>query len=750
MVNNLKFKKNILVSIIGASCLAGYNVSAYAEEAIEKKEEAIEKIIVTSRMRVETLQDVPIAITAFNEEAIEDAGISRASDFLALTPNVTFASSESSGVNFMTIRGLTQVRNGESPVAVVVDGVLMTDPAQFDQELFDVQRIEVLKGPQGALYGRNAIGGAINISTKEPSENFEGKIKAGLGNGNRKKIQAGVSGGINDDLFFRLAGSYVEHDGYIENIFLNEKVDFYEDTSLRGRLTWIATDDLSVDFRASHTKTEGGALNFVLNADYNVFDFVGDADDTSIPITANRLGEDERDITSLSLKLDYDLDFATLTAITSKDTLENFYTGSAFPYECLPACTLSAETAPTSQAYVDAFGSPLPSEPGSFIPVQIAKVFTEVDTFSQELRLTSTADGDLRWIAGLYYLQTDRYRAIPTDADIGQEISPDLFNENTLFGFADDNDNTAYAVFTQFNYDLNHQIELSFALRYDSDKREQTDVAPAKLSSTTGSTRSETFSELQPNLTVRYQPSDEMTIFATLSKGFRSGGFNQNGVGKAAADAGINGIFDEYEKEVSANIELGFKASFLDQDLKVNGGVFRTDVNNQHFFQFLGAINAQLLNNIDEVLLQGVELDVQYKVMDGLQVYAAYGITDSEIKSYTVAPSDIGNWAPYVPKSTFNAGIQYSFSISSNVETTFRVDYERRGKQYWDTANTTARSALNLVNLHFGIRAIDDDWSLIAWSKNATDEEYNAEFVAGGFASIAPPNTYGIDFTKRF
>jgi iron complex outermembrane receptor protein len=125
-------------------------------------------------------------------------------------------------------------------------------------------------------------------------------------------------------------------------------------------------------------------------------------------------------------------------------------------------------------------------------------------------------------------------------------------------------------------------------------------------------------------------------------------------------------------------------------------------------------------------------------------------MTDSEIKSYTVAPSDVGNWAPYVPNTTFNTGIQYSFLVSSNVETTFRVDYEIRGKQYWDTANTTARSSLNLVNLRFGIRAIDDDWSLIAWSKNATDEEYNAEFVSGGFASIAPPNTFGIDFTKRF
>lgn len=741
MIGILQFKKKMLASVITTICLGGYHVSAIANDVVENKD--VEKIVVTSRMRVESIQEVPIAVTAFSEQAIEDAGINRVSDFLALTPNVTFASSESSGVNFMTIRGLSQVRNGESPVAVVIDGVLMTDPAQFDQELFDVQRIEVLKGPQGALYGRNAIGGAINITTQEPSSDFEGKAKVGLGNGNLKKFQAGLSGGVSDEVFFRFAGSYVDHEGHIDNVYLNEKVDPYNDISLRARLTWIASDDLSLDFRASNTKTKGGSLNFVVNADYNAFDFVGDADNTSVPIIANRVGENERNITSLSFKLEYDLDFARLTAITSKDDQDEFYAASAFPYECNPDCPVSLLTTPITFA-LDSFNGA-----GSTVP-QIVKVYTEVDTLSQELRLTSSGDEDLRWIAGLYYLQTDRYRVLPTDIDNGQDINREFFNDDTLFGFADDNENTAYAVFTQLNYDFNPEVELSFALRYDSDKREQTDVAPSGFSNTTGLTRSETFSQLQPNLTVRYIPNDELTVFATLSKGFRSGGFNQNGIAEAAESAGINGISDEYAKEVSSNVELGFKTSLFNQDLKINGGLFRTQVDNQHFYQFLGAINAQLLNNIDEVLLQGLELDVQYQVTDGLQIYAAYGLTDSEIQRYTVDPNDTGNWAPYVPKSTFNAGIQYGVPLSSNIEATFRVDYERRGKQYWDTANTTARSALDLVNLRFGIRAIDDDWSLIAWSKNATDEVYNAEFVRGGFASIAPPNTYGIDFTKRF
>ncbi len=374
---------------------------------------------------------------------------------------------------------------------------------------------------------------------------------------------------------------------------------------------------------------------------------------------------------------------------------------------------------------------------------------------SQEIRLTSPDDQALRWIAGVYYLATDRFRGLPTEMDVGQPYSREVFTANTLSGFADDNENKAYAVFGQLNYDLNEASELSFALRYDRDKREQTDVAPAMIgtrtfSMTSGLTRSETYSEVQPKLTLRYQPDNNLNLFATWSKGFRSGGFNQNGVGAAATAAGINGIRDDYDKEVSTNIELGFKSTMADGRLKLNGSLFRTRVKDQHYFQFIGAINAQLLNNIDEVLLQGAELDAQFQVTDALSLYAAYGLTDSEIEDYAVAQGHEGNWAPYVARTTFNAGIQYNASLGDNLQGLLRLDYERRGKQFWDTANSSPRSAINLVNLRLGVESEDGDWSITAWAKNLTDKEYNAEYVSGGIAQIAPPRTMGLDFTRRF
>ncbi|MEM1114427.1 MAG: TonB-dependent receptor, partial [Pseudomonadota bacterium] len=466
---------------IGAGLLAGSPAAPLLAEGL-----VLEEVTVTARQRSESLQDVPVSVTAFTESQIDDAGITRAADFLQLTSNVTFASSESAGVNFMTIRGISQVRNGESPVAVVIDGVLMTDPGQFDQELFDIQQIEVLKGPQGALYGRNAIGGAINIMTKRPSDEVEGKVVVGAGNGDLRRIQGAVSGPLAENLFFRLAGSYVDHEGYIENEYLGEEADPYEDQSFKARLEWQPSEQLSLDFRAGYSETEGGALNFVLLdncgesngcfAADRVYDS-GAADNTRTPIRASRLGTNERELSNVSLKIDYDFDFGTLTSITAWNDQSEFYAADAYPYDCGPACS-SGEL----RVFDTSFG------PMVLENEQLVKVFTDVETISQEFRITSSDDQTLRWIAGAYYLATDRERGLPTEMDMGQPYSSSVFNENTLFGFADDNDNTAYALFGQINYDVTDTIEASLAVRYDRDEREQTDIAPPEFSATSGLT----------------------------------------------------------------------------------------------------------------------------------------------------------------------------------------------------------------------------------------------------------------------
>lgn len=219
-------------SLLGATSLlavSAFHGNVYAQTTDTS---AIDEILVTARKRTESIQDAPLSITAFNARAIEDAGIRETADFIQLTSNVTLAESQSVSTSFLTIRGLTQVRNGEIPVAVVIDGVLQFNNRQFVQQLFDVQQIEVVKGPQGALYGRNAAGGAIIINTKRPSNETEGYVKFGYGKGDEVLAEGSISTPIvEDQLFVRLSGRVINRSGYFTNITRQEK----DDPFLTGR-----------------------------------------------------------------------------------------------------------------------------------------------------------------------------------------------------------------------------------------------------------------------------------------------------------------------------------------------------------------------------------------------------------------------------------------------------------------------------------------------------------------------------------
>ena len=205
------------------------------------------------------------------------------------------------------------------------------------------------------------------------------------------------------------------------------------------------------------------------------------------------------------------------------------------------------------------------------------------------------------------------------------------------------------------------------------------------------------------------------------------------------------------DQEDSESIELGFKGLFADDRLLLSATIFSTDVEGQHFFSFIGAISAQILTNIDEVDLTGGELDLVYRATDNLDLYASYGFTDSEIKAYNVDPAAVGNDAPYIAKNTLNVGGQYKVPWNVGDTTLFtRVDYERRGKQYWDVLNSTARDALDLLNLRIGVEDNKGRWSVIGSVDNATDELYNSEWVAGGFSARAPGRIWNVEARYNF
>ena len=698
---------------------------------------AIEEVIVTARLRSERLMEVPVTVAAFSRQDIEDAGIRRPGDYLSLVPNVALVEAQNAGTTFLTIRGITQVRNNEPPVAVSVDGMLQTSPNQFNQALLDIQQIEVLKGPQGALYGRNAVGGAINITTQGPSDEFRGRIQVGAGNGEHLEGQLSLAGPLVENrLYFRANATWLDRDGYLDNVNLGGQVDNLKDQSLQLRLDWLIDDAWSADFRLYASNTEGGSLNYNWQAfDYALDQFTfapGDANNADLTYEQNNRGKNDRDILELALKLERTAPWGWFTSITSINQLEEWY---------------GSDQAPYSESLTQ-----YPFGPG--IPFDgIAQQYWDVKAFSQELRLTSSDDQRLRWLVGAYYVGTDRFISTPVHDDTGIGIvrierRPTSGSQPTTFSFlADDNDNAAFALFGQLNYDVTERLEASLALRFDQDQRIQT-TSPFHTGGAPNERRKETFDKLQPKGTLRYQLSEDFSLFASYSEGFRSGQFNQTGTAAAAANAGVDGVFDVVGQEETKAFEVGLKGQLMDGLARLNAALFSTEVAGQQYFLFFAPTSSQVLAGIDEVDLFGGEIEFSVSPADGLEAYAAYGFTDSEIKDYAVSPAFVGNKAPYVPKDTINLGFQYRMPVAEGLGLFLRCDYERRGKQFWDPDNSTARSAVNLVNARAGLEG--ERWSLVAWSKNLGNEKYLAEYVLGGFVHLAPPRSYGIEFAYNF
>jgi iron complex outermembrane receptor protein len=724
----------------------------------------LEEIVVTARKRDESFRDVPITLDVFTAQQIQSAGIESPRDFVAMVPNMTLVETQNVGNSFITIRGISQARNSEPSVAVLVDGVLESNPYEFDQELFDIKQIEVLKGPQGALYGRDAIGGAIIITTADPSDHFEGTSRIGVGNGPAEKAQLALSGPIDEagTLRYRASFNFYDTDGYLQNVNLDRKADPYRDYSARLRLVWKPADDFSADLRFMYDRVDTTAYYFVIPRSdeanpFTDFSTPGNANNTSSPIQNNNLGTDVRDITDSALKLDYSPGFGTFTSITDWNHTKEIDTGDAYDFR--------PETASLAYNCPSCIGaSPTAAQGGPFGESQ--SQFIDVQTWSQELRFTSPTVGGFSWIAGAYFVHTERFISTGNLADRDEGIpavyynpivdpsNPYATNTNQTF-LADSQNNNAWAVFADATYEFTPQWELDAAIRYDADHRENTTDTPTQFLPTTtaftGEQRKATFSASQPKATLRYKPDDDWTFYGGWSRGFRSGGFNQTGVGAVARANKVLGVNDIFQAEIADTTEVGFKSQFLDRRLSIDGDVFYTQSTNGYFFVYIAADSTQNLGNLNATY-KGAELSLTARPTDRVNLYAGFGYTDSRITAMA-DPTVVGNQAPLVSKDTFNAGIQYRQPFSDGLNGTVRLDYQEIGRTWWEPYNITSRDPVSLVDLRLGLQA--ERWTVTAWSKNLTNTIYNAEFSPGnvggsGFLWRALPRRYGVDLDYHF
>jgi len=672
-----------------AAVLVAVTTQAGAESPANP-EDRLEDVVVTAQRREEKLQEVPVSVTAFSEAVIRDAGIRNTSDFMALTPNVSFDQSFTVGNSFVTMRGVEQINNADSPVAIVVDGVPQGNQKQLKMDLFDVERIEVLKGPQGALYGRNAIGGAINIITKQPTNDYSGFGSVGGGSGSEKEGVFALSGPIvKDRLLFRVSGEYKDADGQIENSYLHEKVDFYTAKDVRAKLEWIASDTLNVDLRYAHADTKGGATYDIAIPN----DISDPANAHNLSPHADILGHSQLKSDEATIKADWNVGGGTATWITGWTKLSEDYYGSlgfCNPVEC-PGGLFGFGDVSQQQAL-------------------------DVKLVSHELRFASDAHQPVRYIAGAYYLDTKRdLQTIAALLDVPGQ--PKIVNNN------EHNQNKSYAGFAQLDWDILTNTTLAVSGRYDKDKRNQTDVA-------TGNERSVDFSAFQPKATLTEKLTQNQLAYVTYSTGFRSGGFN--GVGQ----------LQPFKRELLRNFEVGYKSTWLDQRLMVNVAAFvERDTDFQFFYIDLAAGGAQVIANLGSVELKGAEIETQAVLATGWTAYLNVGLLDSNIKNFDPnlgVPASVGNKTPKTVPLKFNLGTQKEWSLAG-YNVTMRVDYEHRGRKYWDTSNVAVMNPVDLLGARVAVKR--GQWEASVAGRNLLNKDYFEDFNAIAFSGL--PNNLG-------
>jgi len=826
---------------------------------------AIEEILVTARRRAESVQDVPGTVTALTESTIEDAGLERVDDFLDLVPGVTLVNAAEVGDTQVNIRGINGARDAENSFAYIVDGVLHTNPAAFNREYAALQQIEVFKGPQGAIYGRNAAAGAIIVTTQRPTDELTAGIKGSYGNDDSKFVQGTISGPLNDQLQFRLSGTYRDTDGNFRNEFQNNRaiVDRFEDYDIDGRLLWQPNDKLSVDMKARYGEVDASAITF--NATFHLPIFAEgasepfaneDVNDHHFVFQPNIVSDNDQQALELSVKADYELDWATLTGWVLYSDIENnfiadgtsaafgFFNGNAACQQSTAELNAQGVTLPPPQILGT---SPVgiiftPDFSGSFFgpytPTTcdgIQEQLRNQDDISFEIRLASPGDQPLRWMGGVYYLNIDRQVGVSLNTDSGSKpirglLQPSGPNRTEALVY-DDFDTQVFAGFGQLEYDLTDAIELSLALRYDREERDVSNLVPTDLTSTvidlnfdtifndplnpglsdfinpTGviPDKSKTFQELQPKIALTWDITDDLTLYGSWGKGFKAGGFNNqgsaatvnifingfiNGIPQGVPFADILGvplpnISDDYKKETSSSFEVGFKSQWLDGRINLEGAGYYVEVDDMQFFEFfVGTFGLlRVVSNIDRVDIYGFELAATARLTDYLSVYGGLNVIDTEIKENASRPDTEGNKAPYTPDHTFNVGAELNLPLQANLALVARVDAQFVGKTWFHTVQkgqrptifsplfeqsifgpgsgalgfadfeNAQRDSYVTVDVRAGLQG--DNWALTAFARNIADEKYLEEVIpapefGGSFDHPAARRNYGLEVSYRF
>ncbi len=855
--------KHSMSPLAGAVLIGlGSSLSPSAVLAQGADDFVVEEIVVTARRRSESLRDVPGTVTAITSDVIKGAGIRRAEGFIQLTPGVTMVNNVEVGDTQVNIRGINGARDAENSFALLVDGILYTNPAAFNREYSNLQQIEIFKGPQGAIYGRSAAAGAIIVTTEKPGNDrsFE-VVMSAAGDDTFAGLMSYSTPLIEDKLYLSVSADARQSDGFYENRFQNNAaiVDSYDGYNFNARLVWDVSDALEIDTKLHYGEVDANSIAF--NSIFHLPVFAAatsnpaanqDSNDVNFVYDPNIISDNDQEAFEFSTKFEYAMENTTLTGWMLYSDIENNLmsdgTSAAFGFYAPDAAcqqTITDLNAIGYQLQPPQFIGQTPNgvifDPnGSFLGAYtpstcdgIQEQLRNQEDLSFELRLASAGDERLRWMAGVYFLDIDREVGVSLNRDSGVRPIRGLLQvggPNTTASLVHDQfDTTVTSAFGSIEYDLSDSMELAFAMRYDNEERDVSSLVPtnvtqnvidlnfdgifddplnpalSSLINPTGTIpdKSESFSEVQPKVSLTWDASDNTTVFGSWGVGFKAGGFNNSG-SQATVDIFINGfitggagidfaaalgvplpvINDVYQEETSSAFEVGFKSRLMNGRLQLDGAAYHTVVDDMQFFEFfVGTFGLlRVVSNMDEVEISGVELGANFHATDNFRVYAGANFLDTEIKANSSRPDTVGNKAPYTPEYTVNIGSDVNFAINSDFDFVARIDAQFIGETWFHTVQAgqrptifmplfeigfgpgagalgtadytnAQRDAYFTVDMRVGIES--ERWSVTAFASNLTDEKYLEEVIpapefGGTFDHPNARRRVGVEVGYRF
>ncbi len=734
----------------------------------------LETIVVTAQRRTDNVQSAPLAISAITGANLAKNRVTSITDLAQTMTGISFTAN-SPQANEINIRGVVNTRltgpTADQSVSTFVDDVYVGRSGVLNTNFYDVARIEVVRGPQGVLLGKNVAGGAVNVISNKPTQENSAAVTASIGNYNLRQITGFVNGAIANDLSGRISFQSIKHSGYARDLLHNVQLENQDSNQGRLQLAWEpAGTGFKGLFIADYSQESNDGINRV-----GVVSPTSPAGPTiwsgtrkliearlgralspreSYPVWPQYLGDaaptpqrSTRDNYSFILKMEQTLgETATLSSITG--------------YRHNNADTLYDQTGLGPNNGFNFTPAELASVGASLLFAEPVRFVEKGNYFTQELRVTSIdKGGPFSWIAGAFFLKSN---VTQNNRFWGESlVLPTLSGESA---WKDEGHNKDYAFFAQVGYELAGTLKLDVGLRYTHDEKsgvqqgiivatgdrynplDKTPLTP--LTENFTAPYSKSWNDFTPQATLRWTPSDAMMAYATISRGFKGGGFlNNASKGVAASTA--------YNPETVTNYEVGYKAEFFDHTVRWNSALFLMKYKNLQVQQTLASCLCNIVSNAASATIKGVESEVTVAPSRNFHAWLNGSYLDPTYDDFIFAGvNNSGNKLQRTPKYQIAVGAEASADFGDWSDALVaRLAYRYQGKMPWAPENTTFEKGYGTLDGRLTVNMPNKNWSVSAFGKNLTNKLYRTNIIVffhDEMSSYAPPRTYGLEVSARF